>query len=194
MKKIGLTGGIGSGKTIVAKIFELLNVPVYYSDIRAKDILFNHPEVYHQLKAVFGNRIFTNDRINKKKLAEIVFEESEQLQKLNRIIHPLVAKDFEQWCKQHSDKPYVVKEAAILFESGAYRQTDKIICVIADENIRIKRVMKRDNVSEEEVQKRMKHQWTDQQRKAKSHYIIINDETQLVIPQVLTIHKQILAT
>jgi dephospho-CoA kinase len=192
MKKVGLTGGIGSGKTIIAKIFELLNVPVYYSDLRAKHILFNHPEVYRQLKTTFGNRVFTNNKIDKQKLAKIVFEESEQLKKLNRIIHPLVADDFEKWCTLHSDKLYIIKEAAILFESGAYRQMDEIICVTAPENIRIQRVIERDGVSEKEVKERMKHQWTDSQRAEKSNYRIVNDETCLVIPQVLNIHQKLL--
>ncbi len=189
MIKVGLTGGIGSGKTTVAKIFEVLGIPVYYSDIQAKKILFK-PETIEKIRHTFGEKVFEKGKLSKKLLAKIVFNDKEKLQKLNSIIHPAVKTDFKNWLEKQN-APYVVKEAAILFESGAYKDMDFIITVFAPVEERIKRVMKRDNISREEVIRRIENQWTDEKKIKLSDFVIKNYNSFLVIPQVLEIHNKL---
>jgi dephospho-CoA kinase len=176
-KIIGLTGGIGSGKTTIAQLFITEGIPVYFADTEAKKVM-HYPETIQLVVEALGNDFIKNNVIDTKALAAIVFNDPEKLQKLNGILHPLVKKDFENWVKLNSAQPFVIKEAAILFESGSYQYCDKIITVVASEDTRIKRVMERDHCSKEQVLERIKNQWTDNQRIAKSDYIIENESLQ----------------
>jgi dephospho-CoA kinase len=172
-KIIGLTGGIGSGKTTIARLFEAEGIPVYIADDEAKKIMIL-PETVHLVGEYFGQDVIVNHLIDRKKLAEIVFNHPEKLKELNKIIHPLVKNHFDYWVKKQKS-PFVIKEAAILFESGSYKYCDQIITVIASEETRIKRVMARDNSTKEAVLDRIKNQWTDSQRTSKSDYVIENE-------------------
>ena len=172
-KIIGLTGGIGSGKSSIAQHIESLGVPVYIADIEAKKIL-ETDAVIAKVVALFGEDILDKEKIDKKKIAALVFQDPEKLRKYNNIIHPEVFLHFQNWVKQHENLRLVVKEAAILFESGSYKDCDKIILVTAPKETRIKRVMKRDGVSREAVEQRMAHQWDDEKKKALSDFVIEN--------------------
>lgn len=190
---VGITGNIGSGKSTVCRLFEILGIPVYYADIRAKELLNTDSEIISKVKQLLGADVYDlNNKLNRKKVAELVFANPELLKKYNAIIHPAVLQDGSSWMQQFEEKPYTLKEAALLFESGAYQQLDKIICVTAPEKIRITRVQKRDNVSENEVLQRMQNQWSEEKKTAASDYIITNDGTSLLIPQVMEIHTQLL--
>ena len=194
MLKIGITGGIGSGKTTVCKLFELLGTPVYYADDASKQLLVSDPGIKAKIVTVFGEGILDeNNSISRQKVAQHVFGNEEELKKLNFIMHPAVALHFDTWLKQHSTSVYILKEAAIMFESGAYLQMDQIITVAATEELRIMRVMKRDGTSREEVLRRIKAQLSEEERIKRSQYIIRNDEQQMVIPQVLKLHQKFLS-
>jgi dephospho-CoA kinase len=172
-KIIGLTGGIGSGKSTAAKEFENLGIPVYYADDEAKKIAAT-PEVQYQLIARFGPTICEHDQVINSKLAALVFADQAKLQQLNSIIHPLVKTHFEKWVQAHVNFPLLVKEAAILFESGSAANCDYVVSVLAPKEERIHRVMARDQVTEAQVIHRMQHQWTDEMRAEKSDFIITN--------------------
>ena len=187
-KIIGLTGGIGSGKTTVARYFEQLGVPVYIADDEARKLM-ELPETIESVSQAFGSAIIANGQIDRKKLADTVFNNPEKLQQLNQIIHPLVAQHFSQWLSEQSDCPYVIKEAAILFESGSYRDCDAVISVTAPLQTRIERVISRDDTTAEAVRKRIENQWSDEQRIRKSDYIITNTNLEDTRLQVEKIHK-----
>jgi dephospho-CoA kinase len=189
-KIIGLTGGIGSGKTTVANYFESFGVPVYIADDEAKKIM-QTPEIINAIVNEFGSSILTDDVIDRKKLAKLVFEDKIKLQKLNQIIHPAVKKHFELWLKQHATAPFVIKEAAILFESGSYKDCDQIICVVAPLETRIQRVLARDQTTFVEVQNRINNQWSDEKRISKSDYIIENIDITKTKSQVQKILKKL---
>lgn len=191
MIKVGITGGIGSGKSTISKILEILRHPVYYADIRGRWITENDPEVIKAVKRLFGISIYSEDKIlNRSKVAEIVFKDSNKLSQLNKIIHPAVGDDFKTWCnKQHSDM--IFKEAAIMFESGANIGLQKVICISAPEAIRIERVMQRDKVNKSQVVQRIKNQMSDKKRLELSDFAILNDGKQFVLPQLQSIIKQI---
>ncbi|MDP1745480.1 MAG: dephospho-CoA kinase [Bacteroidota bacterium] len=192
MIKIGITGGIGSGKTTVCKVFELLGVPVYYADIEAKQILDSNLEVRSNILNTFGNSVLNDEKkIDKKKLASLVFNNKENLEKLNSIVHPAVREHFENWLQQHSTQKYILKEAAILFESGSYKLVDKVIAVVAPLALKISRTMQRDKVTQAEVELRISNQLNDDEKIKRSQFVIHNDEQQLLIPQILNIHDQI---
>jgi dephospho-CoA kinase len=189
--QIGLTGGIGSGKSTVAKVFELLHVPVYYADDRSRFILQNNPTVHDKLKAIWGDQVFqANGLVDKKALADIVFNNESELHKLNAIMHPLVAEDYAQWLSVQNTE-YVMKEAAILIESGSYKTCDKIIVVSVPEALAIERVKSRDNVSEEQVKARMSKQMSNDEKIKYADFVIVNDGIKMLIPQILEIHKQL---
>ncbi|MCB0804419.1 MAG: dephospho-CoA kinase [Bacteroidales bacterium] len=190
MIKVGLTGNIGSGKTTVSKIFEVLGVPVYQADKEAKKML-KKEDVILQLAREFGQEIISANQIDRKKLASIVFTDKEKLHLLNSIIHPLVKADLHDWMVSMSDEPYIVQEAAILFESGFYKDFEKNIMVYCPDEMAIKRVIKRDGTSEEQVRQRMRNQWESHRKIDLSDYVIMNDESQLLIPQVLYIHEEL---
>lgn len=187
---IGLTGGIGSGKSTIAEIFTTLKIPVFNSDLEAKK-LYSHPEVKQQIIKHFGNVYNEQHQLDKKALANIVFNDEDKLQQLNNIIHPAVKKLFETWVNKNNHAPILIKEAAILIESGAAKQVNKIIVITAPKEERIRRVMQRDNVSEKEVVVRMNKQLPEEKLIAQADFIIKNDNKQLVIPQVLNIVKEL---
>lgn len=190
-KIIGITGGIGSGKSLISKVLEHLGYKVYYADNAAKRILFSNPLVNEKIKDRWGSEVLSDGLIVKEKIAKIVFNNQYELDWLNSLIHPLVKVDFELWVKDQSIEQILFKEAAILFESGAYKEVDLVINVEAPEFLRIERVMKRDNVSESDVKARLTKQWNNKQRKEKSHFTIINDEKSLILPQLEYILTQI---
>ncbi len=190
MQKIGLTGNIGSGKSLVAKIFEQLQVPVFYADIEGKMVL-EEAQVIYKIKAEFGDNIMAGTKLDRKKLALIVFADKAKLEFLNKIIHPAVRAKFTAWSEQKCDFPYIIYEAAILYESGHYHRMDKIIAVTASQELRIKRVMQRDKVSREEVEKRIAMQWPEDKKIALADFVIDNNESCLLIPQVLQIDQSI---
>ncbi len=189
MLKIGLTGNIGSGKSVVSRIFGILGVPVYNADNEAKRILDSR-QVIPMIIDVFGkDAIIGENVVNKKFLAEIVFKDKRKLEQLNSIIHPLVISDFDIWTRNFSDKKYVINESAILVETGLYKLFDRLITVISPEDIRIDRVMKRDNCTKEQVLARINNQLSEEDKIKVSDFIIKNDESDLLISQVLLINK-----
>ena len=177
-KIIGLTGGIGSGKTTLATYMQSLGIPVFIADEEAKKLM-QSAEVLREIQAVFGEVVFKNGQLNRQELASIVFAKPEKLNQLNGIIHPVVKKQFKIWLDQHQSAPFVVYEAAILFESGSYQNCDAIITITAPLEDRIARVMQRDNSSREQVLNRINAQWTDAQRAAKSNFVIENIEPKI---------------
>ena len=174
---IGLTGGIGSGKTTLVNYMESLGIPVFIADEEAKQAM-QSPHVLEKVKTSFGNAIFDNGHLNRQQLASIVFSNPDKLKRLNAIIHPEVKRLFAIWLDQHKTVPFVVYEAAILFESGSYQNCDYIISVTAPLEDRITRVMQRDNCSREQVLQRINAQWTDEERTAKSNFVIDNTTAQ----------------
>jgi len=192
MLKVGLTGNIGSGKTIIARVFSMLGVPVFHADLEAKK-QFDDKKIRKSIREKFGPGVFSSSgEVLRPVLAEIVFNNPALLDQLNKIIHPGVRNDYQQWCLQNAGVAYTLYEAAILFESGQYRETDKVICVTAPEQIRIKRVMERDHLTRQEVEKRMANQWDEGKKIELSDYVIRNDESTMVITQVLKIHNEII--
>ena len=188
---IGLTGGIGSGKTTISKMFEEIGIPVYISDKEAQKIIETKASVKESIKSLFGELAYVDGKYNRKYIAEIVFKNKYKLQKLNDIVHPLVAKHFEEW-KQLQSSLYVIKEAAILFESGAYRNCDFIITVTAPEEERIRRVVERDGVTEEAVRERMKNQWSDEKKIKLSNEVINNISIEASLLKVREIHSKLI--
>jgi dephospho-CoA kinase len=189
MLKVGLSGNIGSGKSVVTRIFDVIGIPVYQADDKAKYIM-EIPIVVEKIKKYFGSEtINTDGKVDRKKLARIVFSDNKKLDVLNSIIHPLIFADFEKWIHEQKISPYVVMESAILYETGYSALFDKIIIVSAPEKIRINRVMKRDGINEDDVIKRIKNQLPEENKVNKADYIIVNDGKTLVVPQVLKIHE-----
>ena len=190
MLKIGLTGNIGSGKTTITMVFKILGVPVYLADDEAKKLLL-HTEIINKLINKFGNTVLTNNNIDRKKLAALVFADADALQWLNHLIHPLIKTDFDQWLTLlPRNSQYVIQEAAILFESGFNVYVDKTILITAPENLRMQRVMQRDGVTAELFMQRATNQWIECRKQMLADYNIINDDTQLVIPQILELHQK----
>ncbi len=187
-KVIGLTGGIGSGKTTVATIFKEFGIPIYIADLEAKKIM-QYPEVIEDIKLKFGDSIFDEGVLNRSKLASIVFNNREKLDVLNKIIHPQVKNDFEIWLKKNEKFQYVIYEAAILFESGRYKECDYIITVTAPVEVRIQRVVQRDKTTPDAILDRMKMQWNDAQRSEKSNFIIDNVDLSIVKQEIVKILK-----
>jgi dephospho-CoA kinase len=192
MLKIGLTGGIGSGKTTVAKVFEVLGIPVYYADEAAKELMHTNELLKQQLIFHFGKETFFEDgQLNRKHLSSIVFNNKEKLELLNSLVHPATIADAKEWfSKQQS--PYVIKEAALLFESGTAEGLDYIIGVTAPTALRIKRVMDRDGVSPEDVKKRMTNQVDDIIKMKLCDFVLHNNEQELLLPQVLALHNELI--
>ncbi|MFA8434575.1 MAG: dephospho-CoA kinase [Marinifilaceae bacterium] len=193
MLKVGITGGIGSGKSLVCRVFEVLNVPVYYADEEARQLTDQHPEIQTQLKGYFGTDIYSDAAtLDRKKLAGIVFHNKTALQRLNSIVHPVVRAHFRDWLEEHRNAPYIIQEAAILYESGLYKKLDKVIVVTAPIDLRIDRVMRRDQVSKEDVLSRINNQMPEEEKVARADFVIQNDEITMLIPQILRIHQALL--
>ena len=189
MLKIGLTGGIGSGKTTVANIFKVIGIPVFDADTVAKDLMENDPELKEKLITHFGPLVFEQGKLNRKWLAGIVFQDPFQLNMLNAMVHPLTLKAAEHWFAKQ-DAPYCIKEAALIFEAGAGAVLDYIIGVFAPHHIRIQRVMQRDGISREAVLQRMHQQIDDIIKMKLCDFVIVNDDQQLVTQQVLALHHK----
>ena len=188
--KVGVTGAIGAGKTFVSSIFEKLGFPVFNSDIEAKKCMQSDVYLIEQIKVVFGDKVYENNILQKNVLSEIIFNDNEKLKSLNHLIHPVVSKNFINWCgNQNSD--IIIKEAAILFESGSNNILDKIICVSAKEDIRIKRVMSRDKCDKNHVLTIMSKQMTQKEKEKLSDFIIINDDKKLLMPQIIDVITKI---
>ena len=192
MLKVGITGGIGSGKSVVCQIFDILGIPIYYADERAKYLVNTSLIVRSEIIKVFGKDSYSIDGYNRKYMADIVFHDAEQLAKLNNIIHPQVAIDFEGWLSKQQFVKYILKEAAILIESEAYKMMDRIIVVDAPIELRINRIKERNHASEEEIRSRMSSQWTADKIKSFADWIITNDDHTMILPQILSIHNQLL--
>jgi len=187
-KIIGLTGGIGSGKTTIANYFLAAGVPVYITDDEARKMM-QLPEIIEEIKKIFGTSIFEKGILNREKLSQIVFSNPEKLKLLNSIIHPAVKKHFEDWISNHKNFPFVIYEAAILFESGSYKNCDWIITVTAPIESRIQRVIQRDKTTREQVLKRIDSQWSDEQRISKSDFVIENVNLEIAKSEVDKILK-----
>ena len=191
MKRIGLTGGIGSGKSTVAQIFELLGIPVYYADAASKRLMNEDDELKNKIKNAFGKDVYINNELNRKYLSELVFNDSEKVNLLNSLVHPATIKDALQWM-QMQKAPYIIKEAALIFESGSNKYLDYVIGVEAPQALRIQRTMDRDNISAQQVEDRMSKQMDEYEKMRLCDFVIINDEQQLVIPQVIFLHEKFL--
>lgn len=192
MLKIGITGGIGSGKSIICRIFNVLGIPVYDADSAAKDIMVSDKALIQAIKGTFGQEAYHEDgSLDREYLAKRVFHDEAELKKLNQLVHPVVIQAAEDWVKQQ-DSPYTLKEAALLFESGSYKKNDFNILVTAPVDIRVRRVMMRDKVSSEQVHARMANQLSDDEKYKLTDYVIINDGVTAVIPQVLRLHAEFL--
>lgn len=191
MLKIGITGGIGSGKTTISKIFALLGVPVYYADQAARDILNNDMDLQEQVKQHFGADIYNKGLLDRERLGGIVFNDEEKLELLNSLVHPATIRASEEWAARQQ-APYVLKEAALLFETEAFHYLDRVIGVFAPQPLRIQRVMKRDQVNRNEVLARMHKQMDETIKMRLCDDVIYNDEQQMVIPQVLALHEKLL--
>jgi len=191
MIKVGITGGIGSGKSTACKVFRVLGIPVFEADRMARQLMNSDPEIHSRLIQVFGTAVYLPDQtIDRKFLAEIVFNNPSLLAQLNKIVHPVIRNNFNNWCLEQQS-PYILHEAAILFESGFYKMMDKTITVVTNEEERIQRVLKRDGTTPEMVKQRIQNQWTDEQRISLADFVIGNNENELIIPQIIEIDKKI---
>ncbi len=190
MKKIGITGGIGVGKTFVSEIFSRLGVPVFSADTEARKCMHDSDDLKNSITSHFGNGIYKKGILQKEILANIVFSDSKKLQELNNLVHPFVQNKFEIWQKEQTT-PFVLKEAAILFESGANKGLDAVICISSAMEVRIKRVMERDKCSREKVMKRIAMQMPQETKEKLSDFVIINAENEKILPQILSVCKKI---
>lgn len=191
--KVGITGGIGAGKTLVCSVFGILGVPVYDADNRAKWLMNSDEELIVAIKRLFGEDSYQEGKLNRAHLSKAAFRQPELLKKLNGLVHPKVGEDYKEWVKANKNVHYSLKEAALLFESGSYKALDKVIQVSAPEELRMRRVLTRDpHRTEEDIRKIMDQQWNEQKKTALSDFVIKNDGTALVIPQVLRIHSTLL--
>jgi len=190
MLKVGITGGIGSGKSLVSGIFHLLGVPVYNSDQRAKDIMHEDHDVRLQIRSLFGAEAYdSKGKLNRGYIASQVFSDKDLLARLNAIVHPAVGDDFHRWCEDHAGRQYILKEAALIFEAGINTSLDKVILIFAPENLRISRVRARDRIDELSVRARIENQWSDRKKAQLADFIIVNDGNQSLLRQTMEIHN-----
>ena len=192
MLKIGITGGIGSGKSTIARVFEVLGIPVYYADTAARRLMDESPSIRREIQHHFGAESYTPGGLNRKYIADVVFNNPQKLELLNSITHPATIRDAEEWMTRQQS-PYVLKEAALLFESGSAGTLDLIIGVSAPRAVRIRRVQERDGISAQEVTARMDRQMDESIKMKLCDFVIYNDDQQMVIPQVLRLHQQLMA-
>jgi dephospho-CoA kinase len=191
MLRIGLTGGIGSGKSTVANIFKVLGIPVFDADSEAKKLMEDNSSLIHAIKKEFGEECFVEGKLNRKYLAAIVFNNSSRLEKLNALVHPATLAWANEWAQQQTS-PYVVKEAALMFESSASADMDVIVGVYAPQALRLRRAMQRDHISRDEVLARMNKQINEEIKMRLCDYVLVNDEQQLLFPQILQLHEKFL--
>lgn len=190
-KIIGLTGGIGCGKTTVAKVFATLGIPVFNADAVAKELMQNNPILKHKLIEEFGEHVFANGQLDRSYLAKIVFADTRQLERLNALVHPITIQAAKEWAAKQNT-PYVIKEAALVFESGSGEGLAGVIGVTAPLSLRMHRVMQRDNCTKQEVEKRMQNQISDTIKMKLCDWIIVNDDQVLVVPQVVALHEKLM--
>jgi dephospho-CoA kinase len=193
MYKVGLTGGIGSGKSTVGKIFQNLGVPVYNSDLRARVLIQEHPDIIAAYQLFFGSDVYNNGVLDRSRVADRLFKDSNLLLKVQAIVHPIVNEDFNRWVLLQRGS-VVMKEAAVLFEGGGFDTVDDVLTVSAPLNLRIQRVVNRDHCSEREVMDRVNNQWSDDKKIALSRFVIYADDCRLVIPQVLEVYRQMVSS
>lgn len=191
MYKVGITGGIGSGKTLVCGILELLGIPVYYADLEARRLMNEKEELRKGIIKAFGEEVYCAGELDRKVMGRKVFGDPGLLGRLNRLVHPHVGEDFLNWSKAWDNVPYVVEEAAILFESGAWHRVDLSVLIFAPEDLRIRRIAERDGFSKEEIKLRMKRQMDELEKKRLADHVIYNDEKSLLLPQVIALHEEI---
>ncbi|HVW97337.1 MAG TPA: dephospho-CoA kinase [Mucilaginibacter sp.] len=192
MLKVGITGNIGSGKTTVSKIFEVLGIPVFYADDAAKEAMVTDHLLISGIRNTFGSQAYFEDgTLNRKYIANIVFNNDDELNKLNALVHPATFRAFDEWLKTVGGVPYILKEAAVLFESGSFKLCDYSIMVSAPLELRIKRVMERDGLTREQIISRESRQFDEEKKSALADFIIVNDEVQMVIPQALELHQKL---
>ncbi len=189
--KVGLTGGIGSGKSTAAQIFEVLGVPVYYADIEARRLMNEDTELKKEISHILGERAYVNEILDRKYVASIVFSDPSKLEQLNSIVHPATKKDSENWMHRQST-PYAIHEAALVFEAKVSDRLDYVIGVSSPLELRIKRATERDKVNRDEILKRMHQQFDEEDKMSRCDFILVNDEQQLLIPQVLTLHETLI--
>jgi len=189
--RVGLTGGLGSGKSTVAQIFEVLGIPVYYADIAAKKIMNEDEDLRAAIINIFGKQAYANNILDRKYISSIVFSDPAKLEQLNALVHPATKKDGEAWMQQQTS-PYAIHEAALIFEAKVSDRLDLVIGVSSPIELRIKRAVERDKVSREEILKRMDQQLDEELKMSKCDFILINDEQQLLIPQVLELHEKLI--
>jgi dephospho-CoA kinase len=193
MRKGGLTGAIGSGKSTVARIFSVLGIPVYHADEASKALLLHDDRLQQAVRRLFGDAVFSNGRPDTGKLADVVFRDEAALQRLNALLHPAVAADFLEWVKRQPDAPYVIEEAALLFEAGADRGLDFVIAVVAPEPLRRERTRHRYADRPEQFLLRQSNQWPEAKKAERADFILRNDQSDLLIPQVLDLHRRLTA-
>ena len=191
MLKIGLTGGLGSGKSTIAQIFEVLGIPVYYADLSSKRLMNENDKLKAAVQNAFGEEVFPGGKLDRKKLAAIVFKDETKLALLNSIVHPVTLEDADKWMKEQT-APYVIKEAALIFESGSQQSLDYVIGVRSPLPLRLQRAMQRDNISRDEAMARIHRQINEEIKMRLCDFVIVNDEQQMVIPQVLELHQKFL--
>jgi dephospho-CoA kinase len=191
VKRVGITGGIGAGKSLVCEIFRILGAPVFDADSRARELMNSDTKLKEQVTKLLGAGSYVDGSLNRKFVADQVFNNQPLLESLNQLVHPAVAKDFERWASKHVDKGYVVKEAALLFETGSYRSLDMTILVTAPESTRVARTEKRDRRTVEEIQAIMEKQMSDAEKEKLADTVLKNDGQELLLPQVLAIHNML---
>lgn len=191
---IGLTGGIGAGKSVIGRILESFGFPVYYSDFEAKKLMNTDPIIREELSKLLDEEIYKSGQLDRERLAKIIFSSAGLRDEVNHLIHPRVREHFNLFCEENSMEKLIFNEAAILFETGAYENFDKNILVIAPDELRIKRVMKRDNISEQEVKNRINAQWSDARKKKLADHIIVNDGKTALLDQVEKIVDQLISS
>ena len=189
--KIGITGGMGSGKSFVCSIIENLGYPIFYSDKEAKWLMENNVSLIAEIKKIVGNNAYTNNKINKEEIRKYIFDSAENRKKLNEIVHPAVTQHFDHWAQQFASNSLTFNESALLIETGSYKRFDKIILITASQDVKIKRLIQRENVSKEEIRLRMNSQLSDEVKKDHADYIIENNETDFLLPKIFTIIDQL---
>lgn len=193
MLKVGVTGGIGSGKSTACLIFEKLGVPIYNSDNRAKELMTESDSLVLAIKEAFGEKVYSGKELNRPALASIVFADKKKLELLNSLVHPAVGEDYVNWLRQYKEEKYTIKEAALLFEAGIYKTLDKVILVTCPVEERVNRVMKRDKADRDSVLQRINNQWPEEEKMKLTDFVLNNDGETLLIPQVLKIHKELIS-
>ena len=191
MFRLGITGGIGSGKSLVCSILEKFGIPVYYADKEARRLMNTREGLKQAIKDVFGAEIYLDGELDRQEMGRRIFGEPELLDKVNRMVHPVVREDFKRWSESWENVPYVIEEAAILFESGAASEMDASVLIYAPEKLRIERVMARDGLSRSEVESRINMQMDEEEKKRLADWVILNDEKKLLLPQLVALHEDI---